>query len=221
MDPLIVSAMSLQECLASIALCHHLDFDRLFSYVEEDTWGGRFEGYGDYSITREEGQVMYALNRYFNNINIIEIGTAAGCSTNHLAWAAQKVAGGYVCTIDNAEYFVNPGTAIDPCVRMNIAMLRADLFRILPLLNSAAFDFMFEDSAHLISTTMFCMNAAKRILAAGSFIAVHDTLCLTPVNDLPCWVRVQAGIEQAGLEKKFVHYKIGTSPYGLGICRFG
>jgi len=210
---------SLLHCLSDLASRNGLDENILKAESEVDCYGGFDEGYPKGSITRSEGRLLFALIRTLGLSRVLEIGTLHGCSTNHLAAAVGPPVGGSVVSIDNKSDFSKVGSWIVDKVRDQVKLVEGDLFDVLPSLEKGSFDLIFEDSAHLEETTKFCIEEGRRLLAPGGWLMVHDTLCTTHVKGVRCRDRVLKGIALAGMRKKFVHYVIDDSTYGMGICR--
>lgn len=208
---------SLGDCLHDIASFYDLDFQELYEYANFDEYVGFNEGYPVGSITRSEGQIMFALIRVLGMKNVLEIGTFYGCSTNHLA-AALKLSG-KVVSIDNKADLSKIGSLIAPELKPYISLITGDLFVELPKIEENSIDLIFEDSAHLEETTRFCLEQARRILVPDGWIIVHDTLCSTHVKKVRCRDRVLLGIARARMYAEFRHYVVDNSTYGLGVCR--
>jgi len=208
---------SLDYCLYDIALSYGLDIHALQEYAELDEYGGFNEGYPKGSITRSEGQAIFALIRILGMKTVLEIGTLYGCSTNHLASAVKP--SGKVLSIDNRADLPKIGSLINPELKSYITLIDGDLFVELPKIKENSIDLIFEDSAHLEETTRFCLEQARRILIPGGWIILHDTLCSTHVKKIRCRDRMLSGIAQAGMSEDFRHYVIDDSTYGISFCR--
>ncbi|MFQ5791105.1 MAG: hypothetical protein ACE5JI_11600 [Acidobacteriota bacterium] len=141
------------------------------------------------SVTRQEGQVLFAVARAFGPRKVLELGTGTGYST---AWLAAAVPDAEITTIDD---FNEGGTGdmgleatmaiLDRTKAVNVSIHRTDFF-------AAQNDYM-EWSPHMIFADGILSRSILNIvdMGPGTIMALHDITDRAFIKD-PCAVFVTA-----------------------------
>lgn len=154
--------VTLDEALGEIARVYGFDPKEVNDLADMDWLGGCDDVFPEGSIWRVEGVILYTLVRLFKPDVIVEVGTFAGCSTNHLALACQHNDRGVVHSVD-----INPhaGSMWERELRSRIVKHTADALSWLP---PAKCDFVFEDGCHEYVFTKLVWQRLKPFLLADA-----------------------------------------------------
>lgn len=161
----------------------------LLAYAAEDPHGGVDTGWPGGSIFRAEGQFLYAAVRALKPRRIVEIGTAAGCSTTHLLAALNANGRGELWSYDILE---TAGHAIPAEVSRERWHFRATDAIYALTVEPVACDMVFEDGLHLLDFTRDVLTAATARL--NGLLVSHD---VRHFSDYGRWV-AQAWDEVVG-----------------------
>lgn len=191
-----------------------IETDSLLPYAEADNIGGYHPDpsqrqWGSGAIWDVEGRVIHALIRSLKPVNVVEIGSGTGCSTNHIASALlanYAVKAGHVVTLDRGN---TPRIADD--LQGFVTVLPGDAFEYLELLPDNSIDFILEDADHSEEMCYRVGEIAKRKLAPGGVLVAHDAAHPTVGGD------VTAGFRRAGLQGRV--YLTEPSDCGLLVWR--
>jgi predicted O-methyltransferase YrrM len=193
-----------------------IETDTLMPFAEADNLGGYHPDptqrqWGAGAIWDVEGRTIYALIRALKPVNVVEIGSGTGCSTNHIASAldhntSQSTKVGHVVTLDRGN---TPHIAdhLQPLV----TIVPGDAFEYLELLPDNSIDFILEDADHSENMCYRVGEIAKRKLAPGGVLVAHDAAHFGVGAD------VRAGFERAGLQGRV--YLTEPSDCGLLLWR--
>ena len=212
--------MQLNDALRAIAQQFDLPADELIAYAAEDTHDGWDEGKGSWisgSVWTVEGQILYALVRALKPLDLIEFGTADGCSATHIAAALKANDSGFLTCIDLNAY---AGRHIPDELRDRLVIklntverwLREDS-QPLGAKGIKVFDFVYEDSEHTIETTAAVWSWATKHVTRGGAVLSHDAVH-PAIGHL-----VKAGIEQSGAQG-VRYYPLDPAP-ALGATQTG
>jgi SAM-dependent methyltransferase len=171
-----------------------IETDSLYPLAQLDNIGGYHPDpsqrqWGAGAIWDVEGRTIYALIRALRPVNVVEIGSGTGCSTNHIASALKANGGGHVVTLDRGN---TPHIADD--LQGVVTVVPGDAFEYLELLPDNSIDFILEDADHSEDMCYRVGEIAKRKLAPGGVLVAHDAAHFTVGVD------VRAGFERAGLQ---------------------
>jgi hypothetical protein len=135
--------------------------EKFIDWINEDYYGG-WEDYANYNVAgRRELKMLYATIRAKKPKNILEIGTYAGDSTNHILLAAENNRKeGYDCevtTVDITDFVGGKKLHDYPLNRKIISSLH--------ILNSenVDFDFILQDGDHSKNHVINEINLFKKI----------------------------------------------------------
>lgn len=185
----------------------------LIEFAREDGHGGYHPGFDDGcmigSLFRVEGQILYALIRALEPEVVIEIGSLAGCSSEHLAAALKANGTGKLFSVDNHALGQTP--EIPKGLEGVSTFIDSDGVNYLASLEPESVDFIFEDASHETDMVAAVWAEGKRVLKPGGLIISHDAAHWV-VGD-----RVVTGIRLAGVEPIVV--LTDPSDCGLGIWR--
>lgn len=208
--------MQRNDALRAIAQQFDLNADELIAYAAEDPHDGWDEGKGSWisgSVWTVEGQVLYALVRTLKPLNILEFGTADGCSTTHMAAALKANGSGRIISVDMNDYAGrNIPTELREYVTIEVSLVADWLHQPRP-----RFDFVYEDSEHTIETTAAVWAWGRAHVTQGGAVLSHDAVH-PAIGHL-----VKAGIEQSGAQG--VRYypldpalSLGATQTGMGFA---
>jgi predicted O-methyltransferase YrrM len=194
-----------------------IETDTLMPFAEADNLGGYHPDpsqrqWGAGAIWDVEGRTIYALVRALKPVNVVEIGSGTGCSTNHIASALLANSFddlthiGHVVTLDRGN---------TPEIRGEhnnyVTVVPGDAFEYLELLPDNSIDFILEDADHSEDMCYRVGEIAKRKLAPGGVLVAHDAAHFGVGAD------VRAGFERAGLQGRV--YLTEPSDCGLLVWR--
>lgn len=204
MTPLIDTLFQLEKYLG-------IELDTLLPFAEMDGIGGyhpdpsqRLWGAG--AIWDVEGRTIYALIRALKPVNVVEIGSGTGCSTNHIIaalWANER---GHVVTLDRGNTPSIPDSLSD-----YVTVLSGDAFEYLELLPDNSIDFILEDADHSEAMCYRVGELAKTKLKPGGVLMAHDAVHFGVGKD------VRAGYDRAGLDVRT--YLTDPSDCGWGVWK--
>lgn len=167
--------------LAKLAAVLKVPVTDLITYAAEDAHGGVDTGWPGGSIFRAEGQFLYAAVRALRPQHIVEIGTAAGCSTTHLLAALNANGMGMLHSFD---ILASAGYAIPDTVSRDRWRFQAtdavEALRVAPI----RCEMVFEDGLHLLDFTRDALRAATADL--HGLVVSHD---VHHASDYGKWVR--------------------------------
>lgn len=159
--------MRLDSCLRQIGVAMRTDNGILANYAAQDTWSGAHDGWPSESITRMEGQIIYAIVRTMRPLNVLEYGVCGGCSSTHILQALADNEKGKLTSFD-----VNDVTLPGPqdYLRNRWEFIRAN--GITHKYGDYHCDICFEDTSHTHHSTT---NLVEKALELGAkCIIVHD-----------------------------------------------
>lgn len=171
------------------------------------------------SIFGVEGEILYTIVRSLPIYTIVENGTAAGCSTSHLALALAHSKRGEEATINTVDIKPVAGDAIVvrpgqvnflPYIQMNLDM---DGLTYIETLEDESVDFIFDDSVATKDPEVqrrFTLES-MRVLRPGGIKVTHDA-CHHLVG-----ADVQEGHRRAGI--KPIYLLTPPSDCGLAIWK--
>jgi GT2 family glycosyltransferase/tetratricopeptide (TPR) repeat protein len=170
-----VPQMTMTAAVAQIADDLGLDADELTAFCEEDTLGGYSPGpmapgqgrWPGGSVWSVEGKILYAVARTVKPKTLVEIGSAVGCSTSHLALACRRNGMGTVYAIDPSLDFSH----VDPELQKHIVPIRQDAMTWTP---PGTIDMVFEDGPHTPGFTQAILERLRPWLADGAVVLAHD-----------------------------------------------
>lgn len=185
--------MNLTDTLFVIENFLGIETDSLLPFAKSDNIGGYHPDpsqrqWGSGAIWDVEGRVLYALIRSLKPVNVVEIGSGTGCSTNHIASALKANGEGHVVTLDRGN---TPHIADD--LQSYVTVLPGDAFAFLESLPDNSMDFILEDADHSEEMCYRVGEIAKRKLAPGGVLVAHDAAHPTVGGD------VTAGFRRAGV----------------------
>lgn len=176
-----------------------IEADSLLPYAEADSIGGYHPDpsqrqWGSGAIWAVEGQILYALIRALKPVNVVEIGSGTGCSTNHIASALKEndieqfEHVGHVVTLDRGNT-----PAIHDFLQAYVTVLAGDAIHLLELMANNSLDFILEDADHSEEMCYRVGELAKTKLAPGGVLLAHDAAHFGVGAD------VRAGFTRAGV----------------------
>ena len=194
-----------------------IETDSLYPLAQLDNLGGYHPDpsqrqWGAGAIWDVEGRTIHALIRALQPLNVVEIGSGTGCSTNHIASALNANTFedhehiGHVVTLDRGNT-----PHIDERWGSYVTVLPGDAFEYLELLPDNSIDFILEDADHSEDMCYRVGEIAKRKLAPGGVLVAHDAAHFGVGAD------VRAGFERAGLQGRV--YLTEPSDCGLLVWR--
>lgn len=198
--------MNFSDCLIALSTYLGLDAVALADYADLDPHGGRDTGWSIDSMTRDEGRILYALTRALQPDEVIEIGTAQGCSTTHFLQAITDNPHGIVYSIDPGE---NIGAGIPATLRDHWEysdLSGSDGLSLIPY-PFADRRFFLEDSLHSYEHTHIILS--KILTLKPTLIICHD-VCEYP------------GVAQAWTElisDKGLTFALDGTQAGLGVYK--
>lgn len=223
---------TLDHVLDLIALQVHADAKELKAYAAEDNIGGyhiepalRLWPMG--SMWGVEGQIIYALIRYFKPEMIAEIGGWAGASATHMATAVKLNGKGHIISVDNGVGGMAHGHLIPDELRKYVTLIPEDGRIWLNHQPPNSIDFLFEDADHSTSLVEeLARLALSKVRKDGLYLA-HDAMhafALVGGNEPGTYAKinspvgdyVQDGLRGAGLY--FYGYLAEPSDCGLAIA---
>lgn len=165
--------MKLSDVLSLVADYLNIDNADLAAYAEQDGYGGRDTGWELMSMTRDEGRLMYALARALQPSEVIEVGSAQGCSTTHFLQAIVDNGSGIVTSIDPDS---TTGRGIPEPLREHWRHYCGDGKEIMPGYSRhvASNTIVLEDSTHQYEHTLAMLQAIKEF--NPRLIICHDIL---------------------------------------------
>jgi predicted O-methyltransferase YrrM len=194
-----------------------IETDSLMPFAELDNLGGYHPDptqrqWGAGAIWDVEGRTIYALIRALKPVNVVEIGSGTGCSTNHIAAGLVNNATeddryhGHVVTLDrgNTPRILEAYTSY-------VTIVPGDAFEYLELLPDNSIDFILEDADHSEDMCYRVGEIAKRKLVPGGVLVAHDAA------HFGVGAGVRAGFERAGLQSRV--YLTEPSDCGLLVWR--
>lgn len=194
------------------------DFDLLagilVKYGAKDRIKGKDQGNPLGTEFTSDGNILYALIRYFIPQSVLEIGTHLGGSATHMSQAMwDSGEGGLIETVD-----INP----DGWKKIQAMHLRyivptvANIDLYLPELieQGIEFDFIFEDGLHSEGQVHNIYNAMHFILKSGGYIISHDTA----MDGVGTYIR--NGMKKGGTDMSKVRfYQVDGTP-GFSMYRY-
>lgn len=203
--------MNLTDSLFVIENFLGIEPDSLLPLANEDDIGGYHPDpsqrkWNPGAVWEVEGQLIYALIRALQPVNVVEIGSGLGCSTNHIASALQANGAGHVVTLDRGN---TPN--IDEQWSEYVTALPGDAFEYLELLPDNSVDFILEDADHSEEMCYRVGMLAQRKLAPGGVLIAHDAAHPTVGAD------VTAGFRRSGITGRV--YLTEPSDCGLLVWR--
>ncbi len=203
--------MQLNDALSAIAQQFDLNADELIAYATEDPHDGWDEGKGSWisgSVWTVEGQVLYALVRALKPQRVLELGTAHGCSSTHIAQALVDNGSGHLTCIDRNDY---AGLHIPDELRAYITIEITTLEAWLAGQNASLYDFVFEDADHRPAPVGAVWAWARKHVRQGGAVVSHDPLHPTVGEN------VRQGITASGALA--VNYLVEPGDGGLAVWR--
>lgn len=212
--------MNLHEVCQLIGIQLGIDGTQLYQYALEDTEGGYSINAAEStwpmgSMWKPEGQILYALIRYFDAKMVAEIGAFHGCSAAHMV-SALNVTGGELYSVDVAHQRKNPHAKVHQITADGIAWLAKQADNSL--------DLIFEDADHSTEMCAAIANLALKKLKPGglhlSHDAAHDFAFVGGGQRIssPVGKAIRDGLVQA-FEGKFRVYLIEPSDCGFSLWR--
>lgn len=212
--------MNLDTALEQIADFLDLDADTLKAYAAEDNIGGWHPHpaqatFPNGSLFGVEGQVLYALVRALQPVEVVELGTFHGASSTHLLSALDANGKGKLTGVD-AGIDAGEGVAIGDLIPVELRGRFAHVSKMaqdyLAGRKDSTQTFIFEDALHDVETTRDVWTLAQKKLKPGGVIMSHDAAHHI-VGEA-----VRAGIEAAGVTD-YLTVLIEPSDCGLAIWR--
>ncbi len=223
---------TLEQTLTFIAGQVKADAQELIRYANEDAIGGyhinealRLWPMG--SMWGTEGQIIYALIRFFKPETIAEIGGWAGCSATHMAMAVKANSKGHIISVDNGVGGMPHGHLIPDEYRQYVTLVNEDGRVWLSHLTPNSVDFLFEDADHSTPLVKELARLALAKVSAGGLYLAHDAAhdfayvggnapgTYNKVNST-VGQAVRQGLAEAGLS--FTPYLAEPSDCGLAIA---
>ena len=201
--------MNLQQAFESISKTFNLDAEKLQEFAAQDKFTGWDAGEGEFpcgSLWTVEGQILYALVRVIKPKVVMELGVYHGASTCHIASALVKNRKGAVTSIDLAD---DSGGMIPAALMKKVTLKQADGLTELEAADDDSIDLLFEDMDHGYETCEQVAILARRKLAPGGFLIVHDAMHYIVGS------AVRNGLHAGGIVPEF--YLIEPSDCGLAI----
>lgn len=159
--------MHFDTCLRLIGNAIQVDPTILAAFAMHDTWGGARNGWRGESITRQEGQIIYAIVRALRPSNVLEYGVCGGCSSTHILQALSDNHFGTLTSFDVNEV-IPPGPP--GALRSRWKFIKAN--GIVYDYGTYHCDICFEDTSHTHHSTT---NLVQRALELGAkYVIVHD-----------------------------------------------
>lgn len=139
----------------------------LANYAAQDKWGGAHDGWPGESITRMEGQIIYAIVRTMRPLNVLEYGVCGGCSSTHILQALADNGKGKLTSFDVNDV-IPPGST--ESLRPQWEFIKEN--GITHEYRNYRCDICFEDTSHTHHSTT---NLVEKALELGAkCIIVHD-----------------------------------------------
>lgn len=209
--------MNLQDSLFLIENFLGIETDSLYPLAQADNIGGYHPDptqrqWNPGAVWDVEGRTIYALIRALQPVNVVEIGSGLGCSTNHIASALKANSierfehVGHLVTLDRGNT-----PQVDGRWDSYVTALPGDAFEYLELLPDNSVDFILEDADHSEEMCYRVGELAKRKLAPGGVLVAHDAAHPTVGAD------VKAGFTRAGINYRV--YLTEPSDCGLLVWR--
>lgn len=215
----VIHCANAREALSHINRAFKLDGT---FYPAEDTYTGWDKGAGQFhsgAIYGVEGQVLYSLVRALDAECVIEIGTATGCGSTHIAAALQLNDNGLLHTVDIKGY---GGTEIPKGIINDRIITYHDTGKWL-LSNweyecqftgsPPIIDMLFDDGSHARDEVAKHARYARRLLKPGGVYVVHDVAHPSHAAN------VQDGLNDAGLLDDTLLLLIEPADTGIGVWR--
>ena len=203
--------MQLNDALNAIAQQFDLPGHELIAYAAEDPHDGWDLGRGSWvsgSVWTVEGKVLYAMVRALKPQEVIEFGTAHGCSSTHIAQALADNGSGHLTCVDRNDY---AGLHIPDELRDKVRIVVSTVYERLQH-DNAIYDFVFEDADHRPAPVGAVWQWARKHVRQGGAVVSHDPLHPTTGKD------VSEGIVQSGAQN-VVNYLVEPGDGGLAIWR--
>jgi predicted O-methyltransferase YrrM len=186
--------MNLTDTLFVIENFLGIETDSLLPLAEQDNIGGYHPDpsqrqWGSGAIWDVEGRIIYALIRALKPLNVVEVGSGTGCSTNHIIAALWANEGGHVTTLDRGNTPLIPDSLSE-----YVTVLPGDAFDYLEAQPDNSIDFILEDADHSEAMCYRVGELAKTKLAPGGVLLAHDAAHFGVGAD------VRAGFTRAGLQ---------------------
>lgn len=171
--------MNLTDTLFVIENFLGLETDSLLPLANEDNIGGYHpepsqRQWGSGAIWDVEGRTIHALIRALKPVNVVEIGSGTGCSTNHIASALKA---NYL-TPENYGHVVTLDRGNTPKIldghNSFVTVLPGDAFEYLESLPDNSIDFILEDADHSEEMCYRVGEIAKAKLKPGGVLVAHD-----------------------------------------------
>lgn len=184
--------MNLNEALALIAAAGGLNADDLIRFADEDSIGGRDQGYWSaMGIHEAEGKVLYALVRALRPRQCVEIGVAEGCSSAHILAALNANDAGKLYSVDLEE---NVGGKVPQSLRDRWTLIAGQDALEAKLPKSA--EFIWEDGPHTepFTSAMYerLLTLSPRVLLSHDY---HTHLVYPDFKTYEAWMNV-IGVDQ-------------------------
>lgn len=166
--------MNLTDTLFVIENFLGLETDSLLPLANEDNIGGYHpepsqRTYEAGAIWDVEGRTIHALIRALKPVKVVEIGSGAGCSTNHIASALKANNNGHLVTLDKGN---TPTISIE--WQEYVTVSGGDAFEYLESLPDNSIDFILEDADHSEEMCYRVGEIAKTKLVPGGVLVAHD-----------------------------------------------
>ena len=124
----------------------NLNQQDFIKYINEDDQGGMEEVLHPHALGRREGKILYSLVRILKPLNILEIGTYDGTSTNHILKAAYNNK-----KFDGVEAKITKIDVINHIQKSNVVDYPFNFLQENSrnhLVNNSDYDFIFQDGDH-------------------------------------------------------------------------
>lgn len=216
----------LNEVLQLIASQTKADAQQLIDFAAEDTIGGfhidesqRKWPVG--SLYEVEGQILYALIRYFKPESVVQIGGWAGCSAAHLALAVKANGVGHVTSVDNGgDGNTEHGNLLPAELQKYVTLIWANGEDWLAAQPDHSIGLLFEDASHATELVeKLARLAFTKIVPGGLMVnhdAAHDFAIVGGGQRIysPVGVAIRDGLTRAG-----VYYRVyRAEPSDCGIA---
>lgn len=215
----------LNQVLQMIASHTKADAQQLIEYAAEDELGGyhidetlRLWPMG--SLWGVEGQILYALIRYFKPETVVQIGGWAGASAAHLALAVKANGKGHVTSVDNGgDGNTEHGNLLPKELQEYVTLIWANGEDWLAEQPDHSIDLMFEDASHATELVEKLTKLAFDKVTLGGLLinhdAAHDFAIVGGGQQVPSpvGVAIRDGLTRAG-----VYYRVyRAEPSDCGI----
>ncbi len=169
--PQITFDAACEQVANSFGLCA----DDLKAFASEDDIGGYAAGppspksghWPGGSVWDVEGKLLYSLVRALRPEIIVEVGSAMGCSTSHMARAVSRNGIGKVYAVDPGLDF----THVRPELLEYIEPIRQDALTWTP---PGSVGMLFEDGPHTKGFTEAIIERMRPQMAPGAVVVAHD-----------------------------------------------